>query len=70
MRVTPTLAQAAEAVLRGALEPDVAMRPVDFQRDFAAKACPCKGFCTTLVASHPSLESLPQSLLGGLRMAK
>lgn len=51
--MTPTVAQAAEAVLRGALEPALAMRPEDFQRDFASKASPFEGYCGTLIGSHP-----------------
>lgn len=39
-RVTPALVQAAEAVLRGALEPAVAVRPEEEQADHAWQASP------------------------------
>ena len=38
--MTPTFAQAAEAVLRGGLELDLAMLPQDSQMDSASKVSP------------------------------
>ena len=40
MRVTPALVQAAEALLRGALEPAMAMRPEEEQANYAWQASP------------------------------
>ena len=51
MRVTPTLVQAAEAVLRCALEPALAWRIEDSQMMYAGQASPCRTStaCATIV---------------------
>ena len=43
MRVTPTLVQAAEAVLRGALDAALAGRDEGVQALLAKQVCPCRG---------------------------
>ena len=43
MRVTPMLVQAAEAVLRGALEPALAMRDERDEEQVILQVSPCKG---------------------------
>ena len=71
--MTPTLAQAAEAVLRGALEPALAMRSETYQREVAAKASPCKhialqlGQDKVLGACLPIHRIPPASLKGAAR---
>ena len=43
MRVTPTLVRAAEAVLRGGLEPMLASRAPAKQMEVASQVGPCEG---------------------------
>ena len=52
MHKTPLLVQAAEAVLRGALEPAMATRTEDYQTAHALQASPLRRMC-----GMPSLET-------------
>ena len=62
MRVTPTLVRAAEAMLRGGLEPMLASRAAHRQMEVASQVGPCKGMWHmqySLLVFRPHSMSLP-----------
>ena len=56
MRVTPTLVQAAEAVLRDALEPALALRDESDVKLIVKQVRPCKGIPITAIMQTPTSQ--------------